>query len=203
MFRFALVPGFEGSHKCSVDGSTFASCNSGTTEDGFLVSDLSEGDHELRVFFDVQGSADDGPIETISWTVDRTGPADVRIDSGPPASTSETTAEFRFSSGASDLQGFRCSVDGGPGFLCGTPHVERDLAPGPHTFAVTAIDDVGNESAPADARWEVTGPAAPPPTGGESAGAGAELRLLGAERPAHRVRRGRRGRARGVPDGDA
>ncbi|MBA2349833.1 MAG: PD40 domain-containing protein, partial [Solirubrobacterales bacterium] len=169
VFRFALVPGFEGSHKCSIDGSTFQSCNSGTTANGFLVSDLSEGAHRLEVFFDVQGTADDGPITTVEWTVDRTGP-DVQITSGPPVSTSDTSATFTFASGATDLDGFRCSLDGGPSFLCRTPDTETGLAPGTHTFSVTALDDLGNESSPAEARWQIAAPA-PPAGGGEVAAA--------------------------------
>ncbi len=65
----------------------------------------------------------------------------VRIDSGPPNPTDDSTPRFTFSS--SDTSNFQCSVDGASFASCVSPFDTRPLAAGSHTFAVRGIGRSG------------------------------------------------------------
>jgi hypothetical protein len=81
-------------------------------------------------------------------------PPDTTINSGPSGTTADSTATFAFS--ASETANFQCSVDGGAFAACGSPHTTGALPDGQHTFAVRAIDLVGNvDPTPATYSWTV------------------------------------------------
>ena len=80
---------------------------------------------------------DSGAFEAVDQTVPET-----RIDSAPPAPSTDHTPTFTFSS---DKPGSRfvCSLDSGPFADCASPFTTPRLDAGSHTFAVYAIDTAG------------------------------------------------------------
>jgi hypothetical protein len=87
------------------------------------------------------------------------------------AQVTGTTARFAFSSAAIDLTGFECAIDGGAFTTCTSQKELTGLAPGSHTFAVRAVDAVGNAGSAASKSFTIDGPAAASSTGGAAAAA--------------------------------
>ncbi|KAK3283143.1 hypothetical protein CYMTET_9149, partial [Cymbomonas tetramitiformis] len=52
-----------------------------------------------------------------------------------------TTLTFTFS--ATDISEFHCQLDAGPFLLCSSPHTERRMLPGNHTFRVLSTGNTG------------------------------------------------------------
>jgi hypothetical protein len=78
-----------------------------------------------------------------------------KIDSGPPATTTSTSAVFTFSA---DVPGatFECGLDGAAFAACVSPVELTGLAVGEHVFRVRATDPSGNvEPTPASHTWTV------------------------------------------------
>jgi hypothetical protein len=87
---------------------------------------------------------------------------DTRVLSGPPATTTATTATFAFDSPQPSATGFQCSIDHTSFVPCSSPKSYSALAVGPHSFEVGAVDAFGTvDPTPAAAQWTVT--AAPTP----------------------------------------
>jgi CSLREA domain-containing protein len=87
-------------------------------------------------------------------------PPTVAITTAPQGSTSASTATFEFAAGGATA--YECSLDGAAFTACSSPWTFTDLAPGPHTFAVRALDS-GRSGEPATYRWTVVGPGSPAP----------------------------------------
>jgi hypothetical protein len=107
------------------------------------------------------------------------------ITSGPPTTTSSTSATFAFTSSERD-DTFECRLDGGSFAACTSPRTLDALAEGTHTFSVRAKDAAGagpgdTEDPPTTYTWTVDttpetqappgpppppAPAPPPPGGG-------------------------------------
>ncbi|MBY5164137.1 carbohydrate binding domain-containing protein [Salsipaludibacter albus] len=104
-------------------------------------------------------------VDDVSMTLD---PLDLdapetTIDDGPTGDTTNTSATFTFS--ADEDATFTCRVDGGAWEPCTSPTTHDDLAIGPHTFEVAAIDTAGNTDAtPASRSWTVVDQTAPDTT---------------------------------------
>lgn len=129
----------------------YSTCGPSKTYDG-----LAEGDHTLRVFA-VDGAVR-SPVKSLTWTLDQTAPQ-VSIDSGPPPTTSNRSAEFRFSAvETSPDPRFKCRLDQRPFAICQSPVTYSGLGTGGHRFTVRATDAAGNVSAPAFRTWTVTAP---------------------------------------------
>jgi parallel beta-helix repeat protein len=145
--------------ECSLDGAPFAECTS-----PIELTGLAPGDHTFRVrATDAAGNTDDSPAAH-AWTVeapaDTTAP-ETTVSSGPPASTSETTASIAFGS-SEEGSTFECSLDGAAFTPCTSPASFSGLAPGGHTVRVRATDAAGNtDASPAQHTWTVTPPCAP------------------------------------------
>jgi large repetitive protein len=110
-----------------------------------------------------------------SFSIDATAP-DTTIDSGPSGSTTATTADFGFSS-AEPGATFECQLDGGAWTACSSPRSYSGLGVGSHSFAVRALDALGNaDGTPASRSWTVDSPAGgggtPPGGGGTPPGGG-------------------------------
>lgn len=112
---------------------------------------------------DAAGNRDATPA-TRSWFVD-TSPPDTWIFSGPSQASSSTSARIEFS--GSDTVSpsywltFECSLDEGAYQRCTSPTTWHNLAGGPHTVRVRAIDAAGNaDPTPAILSWTID--AAPP-----------------------------------------
>jgi len=134
--------------ECRIDGGAFAACASPKTYAG-----LADGAHTFAVRAkDTAGNVDATPA-TASWSVDTT-PPQTSITSGPPATTSETTAQFTFS--ADEVGTFQCRLDGGEWTTCSSPAALSGLALGSHTYEVRGVDGLGNTDAtPAQRTWTV------------------------------------------------
>jgi hypothetical protein len=100
----------------------------------------------------------DGGSASQSVTIkrDATAPT-VTITSGPPASTTSTSASFIFSSDESSS--FLCKLDTGAFETCASGQSYSGLADGAHTFTVQATDPAGNIGT-ASYNWTIT--TAPP-----------------------------------------
>ena len=86
---------------------------------------------------------------------------DTTITDGPPARTTSRTAMFRFSSNEPAAT-FQCSLDAAPFAACLTPDTTGPLADGGHTFAVRAVDPIGNvDPTPAERSFAVARPGSP------------------------------------------
>jgi hypothetical protein len=146
------------SFECSLDGVAFSPCASPASYGG-----LSDGGHTFAVrAIDVAGNVDPTP-DSWSWTVDAGAP-DTSIDGAPPNLSASRTATFGFSGtdSGSGVAGFECNLDGGGFSPCSNGITYTGLADGTHTFAVRAVDTVGNRDAsPATGTWEID--ATPPP----------------------------------------
>ncbi|MDT0193836.1 DNRLRE domain-containing protein [Arthrobacter sp. AB6] len=85
---------------------------------------------------------------------DTTAP-ETTITSGPPASSTSTSASFAFTSSEANST-FQCSLDGGPRVACTSPQTYAGLSIGSHTFDVWATDAAGNTDATAATHsWSV------------------------------------------------
>ena len=86
-----------------------------------------------------------------------TTPPESTLDEAPDSTTSSLVATFEFS--GSDNRSsvtFECSVDGGSYVSCASPFSTSTLSVGPHTFAVRAVDAVGNtDLTPASHTWTI------------------------------------------------
>jgi hypothetical protein len=179
------------SFACALDQAAPSACTSPLS-----YTALASGPHRLRVHATDRSGNSDPTAAEWSWTIALapldTTPPETTIDSGPTGTTSATSASFAFSANESDAR-FECSLDGGAWASCISPHALANLALGPHTFAVRAIDAAGNTDAAAAVReWTVgTQPPAepaplppPPPSGGGGGGGGADAPPASASQPA-------------------
>jgi hypothetical protein len=140
---------------CSLNGSPFTECTSPTVYNGLAVAE-----HTFAVrATDQAGNVDPTPA-TYSWTISEppdTTPPQTQIDSGPGASSADTTATFTFS--ADEPAIFECSLNGVPFAVCTSPMSYNGLNVGDHVFAVRAIDLAGNvDPMPATHPWMVEPP---------------------------------------------
>ncbi len=142
---------------CSVDGGGTQACTSPLT-----LSGLAQGPHTVSVVaIDAAGNPDTSPA-TATWIVDTIAP-DTTITGGPPASDTNTTATFTFTSSESPAT-YRCALDGAAA-ACISPATFTGLGNGPHSFTVAAADAAGNaDKTPATRSWTVALPAPPPTT---------------------------------------
>lgn len=134
---------------CSLDGGAFAYCTNPAH-----YKALAGGTHS----FGVRAADASGNTSTASaqWTIDVQAPS-VTIASAPDGTTTSTSASFTFSSNEPGST-FQCSLDGGAYEGCASPKTYGDIAAGTHTFAVRAIDAVGNTGGPASHSWTVVVP---------------------------------------------
>ncbi|MEK7643904.1 MAG: lamin tail domain-containing protein, partial [Patescibacteria group bacterium] len=129
-----------------------------------LLSDSSaealakaEGNHTFRVrAIDSSGNIDLTPAN-FSWTIDFSGPI-VTLTSQPNSPTSQTTAQFEFSSEEQVI--FECSLDDSLWEECQSPKIYSILSDGLHLFSLRAKDSVNNYSPPIDIPWliDITSP---------------------------------------------
>jgi hypothetical protein len=84
-------------------------------------------------------------------------PPDTSIVSGPPSSTTSTSASFAFQRADAALPAtFECSLDGAAFAACGSPAGYGSLGVGAHTFQVRARDGFGTpDPTPASASWTI------------------------------------------------
>jgi hypothetical protein len=115
---------------------------------------LGEGVHVLEVrAISPDPLTGAGPVQRHTFVIDRTAPG-VQIDNdGVDREITGNAITMRFSSAEVGLA-FACAIDGQAPAPCSDPIRYEGLAPGAHTFAVTATDAAGNSSAPVV--WDFT-----------------------------------------------
>lgn len=97
----------------------------------------------------------DGPTGRFITLIEDTDPPGSSFTSGPPATTTATSATFRFAS-SEDRTTFQCRLDGGAFAACASPFTVAGLGEGNHEVDVRAIDLVGNvQPTPAAYSWQV------------------------------------------------
>jgi Ca2+-binding RTX toxin-like protein len=134
---------------CRIDAGEEFECPANFT----VEQALADGPHVLTVAaVDVDGKRDETPASR-SFDVDAT-PPDTSLEPYP-ASTSDTTPTFNFSSEPEMI--FECTLDGVPLPNCTSPlTVPSPLTDGDHSFVVGAVDAAGNEDpTPAAAQFKV------------------------------------------------
>jgi plastocyanin len=159
---FAFSAGEPGaSFECALDGAAFAACTSPASLIG-----LADGAHTFAVrATDAAGNTDPTPAER-TWTVDTAAP-ETTITLGPSGIVDTASATFEFAADDAGAR-FECALDGAAFAACTSPQSYSGLANGQHTFAVRAIDAVGNaDPTPAERAWtvQVAAPAAPTASG--------------------------------------
>lgn len=138
---------------CRLDEADFAACASPVH-----LAGLGAASHTFSVrATDKAGNV--GQPASVSWTYTPpdTTPPKVTITSGPPGTTTDTSAGFSFSADESGST-FQCSLDGGAFNACESPASYSGLAPGSHSFSVRATDKAGNTSQPATRSWTIESP---------------------------------------------
>jgi hypothetical protein len=115
------------------------------------ASEFTDGSYTIRVVTtDAMGNT---TSTTSTYTIDATAPPQPTF-ALPVPSTASSSAGFTFSDTEAGVT-LHCWFDGGTAAACTSPSLYRPLANGPHTFAVTATDAVGNVSAAASYSWTV------------------------------------------------
>jgi hypothetical protein len=134
--------------QCRLDGAAWAACTSPKAYAG-----LADGSHTLDVrALDADGIAT--AVASRTWRVATAAPV---ITTRPPASTSQTVANFSFSD--TGFTSFRCRLDGGAFAPCDAGSAAYSgLALGSHTFTVHALDAAGVATADATVTWTVVAP---------------------------------------------
>ncbi|QSQ24832.1 hypothetical protein JY651_07790 [Pyxidicoccus parkwayensis] len=151
--------------ECSEGSAAFAGCTSPRS-----VTTATSGTYTLRVrAVDGAGNKQTEPISH-TWQVDRTSP-DVAFGVKPPAKSPLTTAQFSFTSTATDVADFQCLLDptitapatepteaqwsAGAGSSCGASKTLTGLTHGSHVLWARAVDAVGNKSSATSYPWAV------------------------------------------------
>jgi hypothetical protein len=134
---------------CKLDSGAFSPCSAPT------YTNLTTGSHTLLVYArDIAGNSDASPASW-TWTVDLTKPT-TSITKKPPASTSSSSAAFKFKSNETGAT-FMCKLDKKAWAKCPASKTFKNLSKGKHKLSVYAIDRAGNKDpSPATASWRRT-----------------------------------------------
>jgi CSLREA domain-containing protein len=149
----------------SADPVTFGGCISPVVYNG-----LEPGFYTFLVrATDLAGNV--GATVSFTWEIlnlaTDTTPPDTTITDGPEGENGNLTVEFFFTGSDNatppELLEFECSTDGGVTFeACSSPETLADLALGPQSFQVRAVDLAGNvDPSPATREWTVVDLIAP------------------------------------------
>ncbi len=151
---------------CSVDGTAFVACTSPQSYSGLAVAE-----HSFLVrATDTQGTPDPTPASSV-WTINEppldTTPPDTTITAAPTNPSSVRSPSFSFTGtdnqSPPELLEFECRLDSTDELLygeCLSPHTFANLAPGPHTVDIRAVDEQDNvDPTPASYSWTILPPA--------------------------------------------
>ena len=145
-FAFSITAGQTAS--CTLDANPAFACTSPATLTG-----LAGGSHTFTVRLSSSTGTKAPPPSAFSWTVDVTPPPTPRFVT-TPTDPSGRRAQFSFTDDEAGVT-FTCSLDGAAQTACVSPIQYGDLANGPHTLRVRAVDEVGNRSTAAKFAWTV------------------------------------------------
>lgn len=137
-------------YHCRFDKETSKKCST-----DYLIEKLNEGNHQFWV--KAKDEVGNWSEETqYDWYVDLTAPT-VSITQGPEAYINQTQAKVYFegSDKARKIVSFHCQLNGKSLSSCVSPNPFTNLTEGAYIFQVTAKDEAGNVSQPAEYRWSV------------------------------------------------
>lgn len=137
-FVFSVVSGAP-IYACTLDSVTLSNCDPA----GVMLSGLTAGTHTFTVqATDTNGP---GPMASVSWTVDTTGPS-LSITVPMNGTNVSTTFSFQFTSDDSSAN-HSCELDGAA-FACTANSINTlsSIPSGPHIIQVTGVDSLGNSS---------------------------------------------------------
>jgi large repetitive protein len=161
----------DGSVQCKLDEGSFVACTSPKS-----YSNLGDGTHTFTVRATDQAGNTREASHTWVLDVDSSGPP-TAITEKPADPTNSRSATFAFESEAGAT--FQCRLDEGPFASCAPPHVYAGLGDGRHSFAVRAVDSLGNVGPEAVHGWaiETTAPAVAITAGPPALGNGTAVSL--------------------------
>jgi hypothetical protein len=117
----------------------------GTTNWSYALPEPAlSGSYTIRVH-PVDAGGNTLPAATTTYNMDVTPPPPPVLTGMPLSVTRANTATFSFTTTESDAT-FRCRLDGGTDTVCTSPHSYTGLPAGTRTFAVSAVDPLGNAS---------------------------------------------------------
>jgi hypothetical protein len=144
---FSVTETNPGTSFCIIDGASPVACTSGTA-----TPPLAEGSHTVQVTHtDAAGNV--GSSTTNTFTVDTQGPPAPTVN-GPSGTVALTTATITFSDTEAPVT-FKCSLDGALAATCTSPVNLTGLGDGPHSYAVYAVDPLGNVGPTTTINWTV------------------------------------------------
>ncbi|MBO9666462.1 MAG: hypothetical protein J7501_06570 [Bdellovibrio sp.] len=139
------------SYQCKLDSGSYSICSSPLS-----YSSLGQGSHTFYVTAtDTVGNT--SVAVSYTWSIDTTGPT-TTLSSSPLSLTNDVNPSFSFGAidvGGATVASFECSLDSGAYSTCVSPTSYTSLASGVHTFAVRAIDTVGNTGGSALYNWTI------------------------------------------------
>nr|HMN28075.1 hypothetical protein [Caldilineaceae bacterium] len=134
---------------CQLDEQAFGPCAS-----PWSYSDLSKGEHTVRVrAIDAAGNVDLTPA-SFTWTVNATT-LDATITGSPANPSTSRQATFAFTGTGS---GFACSLDGAAFTTCTNPTAYSNLSYREHSFQVRAVNGTGENGVAARYPWTTLNP---------------------------------------------
>ncbi|MBX3023161.1 MAG: fibronectin type III domain-containing protein [Bdellovibrionales bacterium] len=135
---------------CALDSATPAMCTSPKAYTG-----VANGTHTFKVYAVNSSNKQEDPPKSYTWTVDSVAPTVTITNAAQlPTLTKQTAMSFQFA--ANEASSFQCSVDGSAFAPCTSPQSYSALQEGAHSFAVRAVDSVGNVSGtPAMFNWNI------------------------------------------------
>jgi hypothetical protein len=126
-------------YECKLDSApSWTPCNSKTAS----YSGLADGSHTFRARA-IAGGNDVGST-SYTWSIDTVIPV-YTVNGAPSGLVNTRSANITFTVGKTMPPGSaRCSLDGATPTACTSPQNLTGLADGPHSFAVSGTDSVGN-----------------------------------------------------------
>jgi hypothetical protein len=144
---------------CSLDGAGFGPCGSGTGGSTTYPGPLADGSHTFQVKAQ-QGAGTPSDADSRTWTVDTSAPPAPTLTQKPTDPTTDKKATFGFTDAEPGVA-FQCKLDAAAPASCSSPVKYSNLAQGPHTFCVQALDKAGNVGTAACYTWQIGAGAAP------------------------------------------
>jgi hypothetical protein len=135
----------DASFRCSLDNAAVTPCDSPV-----IYSNLTNGSHDFSVYAVNSANLLSNTAE-YKWTINTTPPV---VTIQPVASPTNSIA-IPVSFSANEASNFFCVVDSLTASLCSSPTVLTNLSEGVHIFGVSAVDKIGNSSAPSTVQFIV------------------------------------------------
>ncbi len=145
---FSFKAASASSFRCSTDvAPRFVAC---ANPRSYPAGTFPDGKHSFRV--EAVSAAGVSEPASYAWTVDTTPPPAPTFGTTPANPNTKDTAQFGMADGEEGVS-YMCSLDGAAYASCPNDVVLENLSSGLHTFCATAVDQIGNRSAPTCYTW--------------------------------------------------